>query len=305
MKKILSFLLCLVAVSLSACKKHAPVASKETCSNEYLEKHPDLQKFFESDGKALVNFEQSCALVEQMEAAKREKALKALMVTARTLTTGETCSEGYVKNHPEFLKDHLQISKSDSDLLDADDVKYTFSKACYDFKNIREEKIKQSLLKSARAIATEKTCIGAFGDRYIKDHPEFLKKNLPVDKDDTALFGSNNMYSNIDWYLKSAFRQACQDFNAGPEDKRLTEEARAVVKKEMCSIDYLQKHPEVLRSHPRLARRIDGRESTAPMFNTYFGEACAHLGVNNFGDWWVDTQNLNDSLVVKYADNPG
>ena len=190
-------MLCLVAVSLSACKKHAPVASQETCSNEYLEKHHDLQKLFKSDGAELVRFEQSCALVKRMEeTAKREKALKALMGTARTLTTGETCSKGYVKNHPEFLKDHLPIAKSDSGLISEDDVRSTFSEACYDLKNERREK----LLTEARAIVTKEAC----SDGYVESHPQFLKDHLPISKNDSGLISEDD--------VNGAFSSACYDF---------------------------------------------------------------------------------------------
>ena len=162
------------------------------------------------------------------------------------------------------------------------------------FENLDSNK-REEILRAALSI---------FADRGYKD----ASTNKIVDKAGISKGALFNYFTNkkgLYYYLIDYSLEIIKIEYIDQIDSTTTDFIQRMENNSKIKYKYLQKHPEVLRSHPRLARRIDGRESTAPMFNTYFGEACAHLGVNNFGDWWVDTQNLNDSLVVKYADNPG
>ncbi|MBR2124377.1 MAG: entry exclusion lipoprotein TrbK [Acetobacter sp.] len=120
-KNFLLLVLCLV-IPLAGCGKKMPKATKETCSNEYLEKHPDIKKRLKesvaalwtgrgqlpSDVKAYTN---GCDKLQQQheQAEKNLKELQKYSVNA----SQETCSADYIKAHPYLVTKLGKLSVND------------------------------------------------------------------------------------------------------------------------------------------------------------------------------------------------
>ncbi|MBO5996463.1 MAG: hypothetical protein J6P77_04400 [Acetobacter sp.] len=145
-------------------------------------------------------------------------------------------------------------------------------------KQAQEQKALNNLRAKASVIATDETC----SDSYLKAHPNFLKDHLPIDK---------NVLRERD--VSYAFYSACVNFK-NAKDKSIRAEAKKVVTKQMCSIDYLKAHPEILRAYPDLTRRSENNSLFYGGAYTYFGDACLNLGLSEDKgfkvDEWVDNK---------------